>query len=255
MASYSDEGFDHLATTVRTALGIDDQVKPDAIDFLRRLKHTGYISDYVRVPDADLPDAEAKYVPHDRKIYIRESVYRAAQNEFPHDRFTVFHEGSHAILGHQFERKRSFDNRAKGERRVPSIRSDETDANKLAGALMAPYAPAGFTLETTPADIAAKFALSPRAAAIRHQELAGMYRRAKGLRRPLPSGVVDFLTEQKRRGHVVTSLPAEEIIAAKPDHSSYTGDSCPNPMCGEFKMMRNGTSCRCAACGCITGDG
>lgn len=74
MPSHSDEGFEQLAKTVRVALRIDDQVKLDAIDFLRRLKHAGYMKDYVQLPDASLPGAEAKYSPDDQKIYIRDSA-------------------------------------------------------------------------------------------------------------------------------------------------------------------------------------
>ena len=58
MASYSDEGFEQLAQAIRIELGIDDQIKVDPIYFLRRLKHAGYIRDYVRLPDSGLPGAE-----------------------------------------------------------------------------------------------------------------------------------------------------------------------------------------------------
>jgi hypothetical protein len=254
MSSYSDEGFEELGKIVRVTLGIDDQIKPDPIDFLRRLKHAGYIKDYVRLPDADLPNKEATYNPDDKKIYLRESVYRGAENGVPHFQFTVFHEGSHALLGHQYERKRSFAAQARSEKRVPSIRKDEDDADGLTAAIMAPLHRADFTLETTPDQIASRFNLSRRAALIRHDTFARMYRKANNLRRPLPKGVADFLTEQRRRGYVVTSLPAEEIAAIKPKENCYIGDACPNPACGEFKMVRNGTSARCEACGCVTGD-
>jgi len=254
MASYSDEGFEQLAKTARTELGIDDLVKIDAIDFLRRLKHTGYIRDYVCLPDACLPDAEAKYKPDDKKIYIRQSVYSAAANDCTQARFTVFHEGAHALLGHQYERKRSFSDRAKIEKRVPSIRRDEGDADKLAVAIMAPFERANFTLETTAAAIGGRFGLGPTASSKRYTEFAGIYRRANNLKRPLPKGVSDFLSEQRRRGFVVKSLPPEEIAAMKPAQDRYTGDACPNSFCGEFKMVRNGTAARCAACGATTGD-
>lgn len=254
MASYSDEGFEQLAKTARNELGIDDLVKVDAIDFLRRLKHAGYIRDYVRLPDACLPDDQAKYNPGDKKIYIRESVYSGAANDNTQHRFTVFHEGAHALLGHQYERKRSFSAKAKIVKKVPSIRRDEGDADKLAAAIMAPFDKANFTLETTPAAIANRFGLGPKASSIRCGEFAGIYRRANNLKRPLPKGVSDFLSEQRRRGYLVTSLPPEEVAAMKPVQDQYTGDACPNPSCGEFKMVRNGTAMRCAACGSATGD-
>jgi Zn-dependent peptidase ImmA (M78 family) len=254
MASYSDEGFEQLAKTIRTELGIDDITKVGAIDFLRRLKNAGYINDYVRLPDSCLPDAEGKYNPDDKRISLRESAYRGAENDSPRHRFTVFHEGAHALLGHQYERKRSVAARATAEKKVPSIRWDEGDADKLAVAIIAPFHKANFALETTPAQIATRFGLSSRAASRRYDEFAGIYRRANKLRRPLPKGVSDFLTEQRRRGFIVTSLPVDEIAAIKPQQHSYTGDACPNPNCGQFKMMRNGTSLRCDSCGSATGD-
>src|SRR5262249_45981675 len=119
---------------------------------------------------------------------------------------------------------------------------------------MAPFYKADFTLETSEAAIGTRFGLGPKASSRRREEFAGMYRRANKLRRPLPKGVSDFLAEQRRRGYVVKSLPEEEIEAIKPEHQSYTGDACPNPMCGEFKMVRCGTSMRCEACGTVTGD-
>ena len=62
MPYYSDEDFDQLAKILRVSLGLDDQTKPDAIEFLRRLKRNGYIADYVRVPDSHMPDAGASTI-------------------------------------------------------------------------------------------------------------------------------------------------------------------------------------------------
>lgn len=255
MASYSDEGFEQLAKTVRVELGIDDQTKVDPVGFLRQLKHAGYIGDYVRLPDSSLPDAEGKYNPDDKKIYLRESTYNGAKNGNPRDCFTVFHEGAHALLGHQHERKRSSTAQARTEKRVPSIRKDEENADKLAVSIMAPLHKAEFTLQTTQGQIAARFGLSSTAASRRYDEFAALFRKANKLRRPLPKGVADFLAEQRRRGYVVTSLPDEEIAPFKPRHVDYTGDACPNPDCGQFKMVRHGTAMRCEACKTVTGDG
>ncbi len=57
MVYYSDEDFEQLAKLLREALGLDDQIKLDVIEFLRRLKRKGYIADYVRVPDSAMLDA------------------------------------------------------------------------------------------------------------------------------------------------------------------------------------------------------
>lgn len=158
------------------------------------------------------------------------------------------------MLGHQYERKRSFSARARIEKKVTSIRRDEGDADKLAVAIMAPFEKANFTLETPPAAISDRFGLGLKASSLRYAEFAGIFRRANKLRRPLPNSVTDFLSEQRRRGYLVTSIPVEELAAMKPAQEHYTGDGCPNSFCGEFKMIRKGTSLLCTVCGARTGD-
>jgi hypothetical protein len=255
MPSYSNEQLEELGKRFRQILEIDDQLTPDPIDFLRRLKHAGYIKDYVELPDTAFSEAEAKYVPEDEKIYLRKSTYLEARKRTPHFCFTVFHEGAHALLGHKQERRRSLGDQGRLERRiVPEIRRDETEANRLTAAIMAPYHKANFTLDTTPAEIARRFNLSAPAAKARHDEFARMYRRDNNIRRPLPRGVSDFLVEQRRRGYLVTALPSDETAAMQLQQPLYTGDPCPNSSCGEFRMIRNGTASRCEVCGAQTGD-
>ncbi len=254
MAYYSDEDFEQLAKTLRVALNLDDQVKLDVIEFLRRLKRSNYIADYVRVPDAKMPDAEAKYNPDDRKIYLRESVYVGAESGADRHRFTIVHEASHAALDHQFERKRSLAGRAIAELRVSSIRRDETQANKLAAAILAPFHRADFSLATTAQQLMSRFGLGSTAASKRIDELKGIFRRRHNIARPLPHGVIDFLTARRREGHTVTSLPSMEVVAMQVRQLVYIGDAC--PVCGEFKMIRVGTHMKCdfKSCGAITGD-
>lgn len=254
MPSYSDEDFEELGKTVRVTLEIDEQLKPNPIEFLRRLKRHGYIQEYIRVPDSALPDDEAKYSPEERIIYLRDSTYLGAENAVPHYVFTVFHEGSHALLGHQHERKRSFSEQARAERRVTSIRIDEDDANRLTAAIMAPFHRADFTLTTTADELMKRFGLSARAAALRADEMSGIYRRLYNLPRPLPPGVIDFLAGKRREGYKVTSLPPIEVAAIQPRQPKYTGESC--RICGEFKMIRVGTHLKCdvKSCGALSGD-
>jgi Zn-dependent peptidase ImmA (M78 family) len=254
MTDYTDENFEEIARIVRTDLGLDDQIFLDPIDFLRRLKRHGYIVDYVRVPDHMMTDAEAKYIASERKIYLRESVYAGVENEIGHHRFTVVHEGAHALLNHQHERKRSFSYRAKLEKKIPSIRRDESSADRLGAALIAPSHRASFGLETTVQQIMQRFGLSAPAASKRHETLSRIYRRQYNLPRPLPPGVIDFLAGQHRAGHKVTSLPREDIAAVRVRRPLYTGDPC--PICGAFKMIRVGLHLKCDSetCGAHTGD-
>jgi Zn-dependent peptidase ImmA (M78 family) len=253
MSGYSDEEYDQLAKVLREILGVDEEIWLDVLNMLRRMKHTSYLRDYVRLPDREMPDAEARFDPQDRTIYLRESVYQAAERDEPHARFTVAHEIAHCAFDHQFMRKRGI---AVGtfERKVPSITRDERQADKLAAALLAPSHRSRFNLATTSAQLAERFGLSPGMASIRGEELAGIYRRRHNIRRELPAGVVDFLAARQREGYRVTSLPSEDVVAMRVRQPKYEGEPCPNPNCGEFKMIRIGTSMKCDVCGSRTGD-
>jgi len=256
MSFYSEEDYEQIATTVRVAVDLDHRVKLDVVEFIRRLKHHGYISDYVRVPDATLPDAEAKYIGQDRKIFVRESVFQRAERSDVHCRFSIVHECSHAIFEHQFERKRSLLGRsAAPEMRVPSVRREEVQADKLAAVLLAPFHRVDFSLQITAEQLEKRFGLSRPAARLRLEEMARIFRRRHQLLRPLPTGVIDFLAARRAEGHSVTSLPAVELVSLQVRHPNYTGDACPNPICGQFTMIRKGTSLFCDTCGAQTGDG
>jgi Zn-dependent peptidase ImmA (M78 family) len=252
MSFYSDDDFEDLAKILREELALDDQVKLDVIEFLRRLKRHGYIKDYIRVPDTLMPDREANYNPNDHKIYIRESVFIRAENGVERDQFTIVHEGSHAALKHQFERKRSLAGKPIAELKVADIRRDETQANKLAAAIIAPIHMADFSLATSAQQLMVRFGLGAKAAAKRVSEMAGVFRRRHGIPRPLPPGVIDYLSARRREGHRVTSLPPEDVVAMRVRRPNYTGDAC--PICGAFEMIRMGTYLKCDRCGAKTGD-
>jgi hypothetical protein len=79
-----------------------------------------------------------------------------------------------------------------------------------------------------------------------------MYRRLRGIQRPLPQGVIDFLTEAQRKGHKVTSLASVEFVPERFDLPRYEGELC--PVCSNFSMVRYGPSMRCDLCGAVTGD-
>jgi hypothetical protein len=79
MSYLEDEDFERAAQILRVKFGLDDQLRLDVTEVLRKLKHHGQIADYVRVPDLCLPDAEAKFDPDRRIIFLRESIYLAAE--------------------------------------------------------------------------------------------------------------------------------------------------------------------------------
>jgi hypothetical protein len=59
-------------------------------------------------------------------------------------------------------------------------------------------------------DLERKFPLGYTAAQIRWRDLQAHMRRKTGKTRPLPSGVIDFLNDQKRKGYDVKSIPDKE---------------------------------------------
>jgi hypothetical protein len=58
----------------------------------------------------------------------------------------------------------------------------------------------------TPEEIAERFDISISAAKIRAPALERIHRISKGVRRPLPKSIVEFLQAAKKSGHRVTSL-------------------------------------------------
>lgn len=156
MSNFSDEYYDQLAKILREAFGVDDQIELDVLDALRRLKHRGYLRDYVVLPDAEMTDAKAKFVSDEGRIYVRQSIFHAAERRETHARFTIAHEIAHCALDHQHTRKRGI---AVGafEKNVPAIKRDERAADKLAAGILAPFHRSDFSLTTTPQQLARRF--------------------------------------------------------------------------------------------------
>jgi Zn-dependent peptidase ImmA (M78 family) len=251
MAYLEDDDFERGAQILRVKLGIDDQLRLDVIDVLQKLKHHGYIVDYVRVPDTALPEADAQYNPDKRIIYLRESTYSAAQCGDRRAKWTVAHEVGHVALNHKQTRNRSIAPRSI-EKISQAIRRDEVQAHKFAAAFLAPFHRANFSPLTTAQQIATRFNISLSAANQRIEEFARIYRRLNGLARPLPSSVIDFLQSAQRKGHMIKNSTLADGFSALGPLARYEGDACPN--CNEFKLVRRGISKTCDGCGAITGD-
>jgi Zn-dependent peptidase ImmA (M78 family) len=242
MSHFEDEDFERAAQILRVTCGLDDQLHLDVIEVLRKLKHFGKILDYVRVPDQHLPDADAKFDPDKRIIYLRESVYLAAEQGDTRHRWTVAHEVGHVALNHNRLRNRSAAPRSI-ERIASAIRRDETQAHRFA----APFHRANFSPQTTAHQIAMRFGVSSAAAHRRLEEFARIHRRLNRLARPLPSSVIDFLRIAQQRGHTVKDPALADFLSAFSAPPEYDGDPCPS--CGEFKLIRSGLGKKCECCG------
>ena len=139
-----DEDFEAIARQLRKRLGIDDQLRPDMITVIIKLKHLGMITNYVRVPDKEMPDDEAYYDSERKLLHVRESTFTAANAMFTYSqperrraRYTIAHEVAHIALGHDGIRFRGGTN-ALAEETVAKIRHQEREADRFAAAFLAP---------------------------------------------------------------------------------------------------------------------
>jgi hypothetical protein len=128
---------------------------------------------------------------------------------------------------------------------------DEFEANRLTACLIAPFHKAGFTLGMAVDEVINKFGLSRDAAEKRLEEFERVFRRKHGISRQLGTNVIDYLTEQKQKGHNVVSL--DNIASLLPDRDKcYEGDPC--PCCKAMMLLRKGLARECDNCGARLGD-
>jgi hypothetical protein len=166
----SNWGFQHaedledIARKFLSRLGIEDLVRPDLMTVIVKIKHTNPAFNYARVPDRDMPDAEAQWDSDNYCLRMRESVFVAMQRGEPRARMTVAHELSHFILGHQGLLNRRAVKSAT-EVAVTRIRYQESEARRLAPVLLAPEHQVSEQLSVDV--LIDTFGLSPDAAALR----------------------------------------------------------------------------------------
>lgn len=174
---------------------------------ISKLKHVVPSFDYRRVPDEEMPDAEAYWYSEDFELSMRESVFIGMRRGEPRARMTVAHELSHYLLEHKGYLNRSVI-KSNAELSVQRIIHQESEARRLAAIILAPeyLVPEGATVE----EIVSTFGLSQQAAAIRKDEVERIRRRRRGELRPLPQSIVDYLKEAKRRGHQVRTDLGEQ---------------------------------------------
>ena len=193
-----------ISTTPRdVSVGIDDRYCPDLIFVLNELQRSGKLKAYVRKPRAQMPDDEAYYDTLEGIVYIRDDTFSALDHtslgprvERRRARFTTAHELAHVTQGHSGIRYRGTTNKL-AEKVVWKIRRQETEAYRFAAAFLAPLhlANASMTAEC----ISELFDINISAARLRKQTLEKMDRRARGIKRSLPPGIVDFLLQAKEK--------------------------------------------------------
>jgi hypothetical protein len=144
MAGRSDDDIEAAARRLRLILGIDDQVRPDMITVIVKLKDHGMIKNYVRVPDSEMPDDEACFNSDERLLYIRESTFCAANAMYTYSetdrrraRFTLAHEIGHMALGHDGSHRRGATS-AIAKELGRKVGRAEREAERFAAAFLVP---------------------------------------------------------------------------------------------------------------------
>ena len=117
-----------LTDQLRERIGIPDDVRPDALDVLRRLKFTKVIADFREEHSA--AGREARWDAQTRTIALSPTLWIAIHsgNEDADARFTVFHEVGHAVLGHTARNRRTGGKAQFGK----MVEADENEADEFA---------------------------------------------------------------------------------------------------------------------------
>ena len=109
-----------------------------------KLKNRGKIKNYVRVPDEEMPDQEARFDPEERLLYLRESTFCAANAMFTFSeterrraRYTIAHEIGHIALRHQGVHFRGVIN-DRDKKFAARVQREEREAERFAAAFLAP---------------------------------------------------------------------------------------------------------------------
>ncbi len=199
--------LDQIAARIRRAVGLEAVGTFDVIDVAEdRLPAIFPGLKLIRVPDDQLPHAEAEANASTNTIIIRESIYQKAKDWNPRARMIVMEEVCHIALGHNGPRFRRHP--TQGAICGPTEKRDEHEARQLAALLLAPTSLAKDCASAE--EIAERFYLSAEASEYRWDEAQRAKRRETQTKRELPPGVIDFLREQKRKGYRVTSLEDDD---------------------------------------------
>jgi Zn-dependent peptidase ImmA (M78 family) len=139
-----EESIERAARELRIKLGIDNQLRPDMTTVIIKLKDRQIIKNYVRVPDEEMPNDEARFDSENGLLYVRESTFCTASAMYTYTdterrraRYTIAHELGHIALGHVGVRYRGATD-ALAKKFAQQIRQDERDAERFAVAFLAP---------------------------------------------------------------------------------------------------------------------
>ena len=157
-----------VAERARAALRVPPGVF-DAERFLESLVEYGIVFDVFDKASAPVPiEVEACWVPGQRTLYIRDTVYDAICQGNPRGRFTVAHEVGHMLLAHQ-----PVLHREPAGRQIPIYANSEWQANTFASAFLMPEEEIRSNGLHSAEDLVNHFRVSMSAAEIRVRTLVG----------------------------------------------------------------------------------
>ena len=189
-----------IADELRKRLRIETVHCPDLFTVINRMKEIFPSFRAIRVPDYELPDADACADGATGTIKVRDSVCRDLAWNNPRARMTIAHEIAHLALGHSGRR---FRKHRRNQASNTMENWEEWEARRFAAAFLVPRHLA--THCETVEEIQRRFGISREAAKLRAIEIEADVRKEKGIERPLPPGVADFLAEAKKKGYQVFS--------------------------------------------------
>jgi uncharacterized protein DUF955 len=193
----TDDEIEQRVRVLRREIDLLDQMRPDMMTVIQRLRTSFRHFAYQRIPDSEMPHAEAHWDARKGVLRIRESIIAAMQRGEPRARMTIANEIGHFAMRHAGARSRSV-TQTTAERLVLEAKKEESEARRFAAMFLAP----NYLLSSTDTvdDIMNNFGMSFEAAMIRKGEFDAFQRRASGQRRELPSVVVDYLKDAQRHG-------------------------------------------------------
>ncbi len=196
--------IESVAARVRETLGIENVKAPCLATLLEDGKLASIFPEFQFervIGDSWSEGIEAEADIDNCTLRISEKTWQELKNGNPRARFTIAHEIGHFALAHRGIRQRNLDaNNLTAQRK-----QWEKEANQFAAFFLAPTNLADDC--DSPSDIANEFRLSNQASEARFKELESDRRRKRGIKRPLPDVVIDFMREQELRGsHKFSSI-------------------------------------------------
>ena len=192
----TDDEIEQRVRVLRREIGLHNHLRPDMVAVIQKLTASFRHFNYQRIPDSEMPDAEAQWDAGKGLLRMRESVVGAMQRGEPEPAWPSPMRLGTSPCSTWCSQQEPAPTTA--VRPLVKTKKEESEARRFAAMFLAPNYLLGST--DTVEDIVARFGMSFEAAMIRKGEFDAYQRRASGQRRELPSIVVDYLKEAQRRG-------------------------------------------------------